>query len=62
MFELTDFWPMFPFYTPLKTPENQRFSDVFSGCRMGTLAKNRLTLLWLVFKDFSEILTKFSTA
>ena len=39
---LTHFWPMFPFYTPLKTPENQRFSGVFRGYKMGTLARNGL--------------------
>ena len=41
---VTHFWPMFPFYTlPLKTPENQRFSVVFRGYKMGTFAKNGLT-------------------
>ena len=33
---------MFPFYTPVKTSENQRFSDVFRGYRKGTLAWNGL--------------------
>ena len=33
---------MFPFFTPLKTPENQRFSGVFRGYKMRTLAKNGL--------------------
>ena len=28
---------------PLKTPENQRFSGVFRGYKMGTLARNGLT-------------------
>ena len=35
---LTLFTPMSHFYTPLKTSENQRFSDVFRGCINGTLA------------------------
>ena len=39
---LTDFWPMFPFYTPLKTPENLWFSGVFRWYKMGTLARNGL--------------------
>ena len=26
---------MFPFYTPLKTLENQMFSSIFSGYKMG---------------------------
>ena len=33
---------MFPFYTPLKTPKNQRFSGVFRGYKKGTLARNGL--------------------
>ena len=33
-------WPMFSFYTPLTTPENQSFSGVFTGYRMEALAKN----------------------
>ena len=33
---------MFPFYTPLKTPENQRFSRVFRGYKMETFARNGL--------------------
>ena len=41
---LTHFWPMFPFYTPLKTPENQRFPGVFRGCKMATLARNGLIM------------------
>ena len=27
---------------PLKTPENQRFSGIFRGYKMGTLARNGL--------------------
>ena len=42
---LTHFWQMFPFHTPLKTPENQRFSSVFREYEMGTLNKNGLMLL-----------------
>ena len=39
---LTHFWPMFLFYTPLKTSENQKLSGVFRGYKMGTLARNAL--------------------
>ena len=31
-----------PILYPLKTPENQRFSDVFRGYKLGTLATNGL--------------------
>ena len=31
-----------PILYPLKTPENQRFSGVFRGYKMGTLARNGL--------------------
>ena len=31
---------MFHFYTPLKTSENLRFSDVFGGYRSETLVEN----------------------
>ena len=31
-----------PILCPLKTPENQRFSGVFRGYNMVTLAKNEL--------------------
>ena len=41
---LTYFWKMVQFYTPLKTLENQRFSGVFRGYKMGTLAGNGLKL------------------
>ena len=34
---LTHFWPMFPFYTPQK-----KFSGVFRGIKIWTLARNRL--------------------
>ena len=38
-----------PILYPLRTPENQRFSNfffcVFKGCKMETLAKIRLSLL-----------------
>ena len=37
---LTHFYPIFPFYTPLKTPENQRFSGVFRGYKMRALVRN----------------------
>ena len=34
---------MFPFYTPLETPENFWFSGVSKGYKMGTLARNGLS-------------------
>ena len=33
-----------PILYPLKTPENQRFSVVFKGYKMGTLAGNGLNM------------------
>ena len=33
---------MFPFYTPLETPENLWFSGVFRRYKMGKLARNWL--------------------
>ena len=38
---LTHFCPMFPFFTPENT-RKQRFSGVFSGYKMETLARNGL--------------------
>ena len=32
-----------PFIYPLKTPENQQFSDFVGACRNGLLAWNRLS-------------------
>ena len=46
---LTHFWPMFPFH-PLKTPENQRFSGIFRGYKIGTLAKNGLLCFMIIYK------------
>ena len=46
---LTHFWPMFPFYTPLKAPENQRFAGVFRGYKMGRLVRNGLNLHLMFF-------------
>lgn len=46
---LTHFWLMFQFLHPLKTPENQRFSGVFRGYKMGALARNG----WICFLFFS---------
>ena len=43
LIHLTHFFPMFPFCTPPKTSENQRFSDGFRGCEKGTFEKNVLT-------------------
>ena len=42
---LTHFWLMLSFYTLLKILENQMFSGVFRGYKMGTLARNGLTLI-----------------
>ena len=68
---LTHFCPIFPFYTPSKQSENQRFSGVFRGCRMGTLTKNGLKRPFHTHKNssvgvrhafnFSCIAVKFST-
>ena len=43
--KLTHFPLMFHFYTPMKTWENRRFSDVFRGYRVGTLVENGLQLM-----------------
>ena len=42
---LTHFCSIFPFYTPLKTTENQRFPGVFRVYKTKTLTKNDLRLL-----------------
>ena len=44
LYILIPFWPISPFYTPPpKTLENQSFSGVFKGYKVGTLARrNRL--------------------
>ena len=39
---LTQFWPIFPFYAPRKTPENLWFLAAFMWYKMGTLARNGL--------------------
>ena len=39
------------FLYPLKTPENQRFSDVFRGNRKRPVAKNRLNILPTVLSN-----------
>ena len=41
---------MFPILYPLKTPENQRFPDIFRGYKLGTVARNEL--LKTKFKHF----------
>ena len=43
--KLIHFPLMFHFYTPKKTWENRRFSDVFRGNRIGTLVENGLRLM-----------------
>ena len=51
---------MFPFYTPLKTPENQRFAAVFRGYKMGTLARNGLKINFHCLQiDAPQILKKY---
>ena len=39
---LTHFCLVFPFYNPLKNPENHRFSNVFRGYKKETPDSNRL--------------------
>ena len=39
---ITPFLVNDPILSPLKTPQNQMFSGVFRGYKMGTLARNRL--------------------
>ena len=45
-----------PILYPLKTTENQRFSVVFRGYKMGTLAANGLNIFWfkniLILKSY----------
>ena len=48
-----------PILYPLKTPENQSFSDVFRGYKMETLAKNGLisvSMNYFFLKSFEIIL------
>ena len=42
---------MFPFYTPLKTPEKQKYSSVFRRYKMGAVTGDRVI--------FSELLVYF---
>ena len=42
---------MFPFFNPQKTPENQRFSGVSKGYKMGTLARKRLKIPFVFNTD-----------
>ena len=47
---------MFPFYNPLKTPENQRFSGIFRWYKVGTLPRNGLNKgLRNVFADIDNL-------
>ena len=43
-FFINPFLANVPILYPLKTPENQRFSGVFKGFKMGTFARNALKL------------------
>ena len=43
-----------PILYPLKATENLWFSVVFRGYKMGTLAGNRLTLRWRIYKFLVE--------
>ena len=45
---INPFQPMFHFYTPLKTSENRRFSDVFREYRSGILVENVLNISYSV--------------
>ena len=45
------------FLYPLKTSENQRFSDVFRGHRKRPVAWNGLRSKWVKWKPFSYTLT-----
>ena len=54
VFMLTHFLPIFPFYTPLKTPENIRISGVFRWYKMGTLAKNGLKSSYHNFNNLAN--------
>ena len=50
---LIHFLPIFPFYTPQKTPENKRIFWCFQrGGKMGTLACNEL--ISLVFENTAK--------
>ena len=41
--ELTHFWPIFAFYSLLKSLENIWFSGVFSGYKLETLSRNEIS-------------------
>ena len=48
-----------PILYPLKTPENQKFSGVFRGHKMGTLARNGLkTILSNILDTWKRTLTE----
>ena len=47
---LNPFHANVPILYPLKTPENQRFSHVFKGYKMETLARNSLIGLKCLFE------------
>ena len=36
-----------PILYPLETPENQRFSGIYRGCKMGTVVRNRLNMQFI---------------
>ena len=40
--KLFHFWSLLSFYTPLQTPERQRFSGICAGFKIGILAGNGL--------------------
>ena len=46
---------MFPFYTPLKTPENLRFSEVLWGFEMGILTRKWVKLSGVFIDNYGEI-------
>ena len=45
---INPFSTIVPFLYSLRASENRRFSDVFSGCRSGTLVENGL--IYFAFK------------
>ena len=55
-FIINPFLANVPILHALKTPENQRFSGVFRGCKMGTLVKNGLIKLVLSSSLITSVL------
>ena len=49
-----------PILHPMKTPENQRFSGVFTGYKMGTLARKKQPAKLLYKKGVLKSFAKFT--